>query len=54
VIKEGWLWIPRQQVDGKSKRTLSDNGNSDWPLERDLFGTTSSPYLFNIRTLSTQ
>jgi hypothetical protein len=42
VTKEGWLSIPRQQVDEKSMRTLSDGGSNDWPLKRQLFKTTMS------------
>ncbi len=54
MIEEGWPRILRWQANGKSMRTLSDSGNSEWPLERKLFGTTPSPYLFNTRTLSIQ
>ncbi len=35
-------------------RTLNDDGRSDRPLEKELFGATPSPDLFNIITLSTQ
>jgi len=33
-------------------RTLNDGGSNDRPLKRELFGTTPSLDLFNIRTLS--
>ncbi len=42
MTKEGWLSIPRQQVDEKSMRILSDGGSNDWPLKRQLFKTTMS------------
>ncbi len=40
VIEEGWSRIPRWQVDEKSVRTLSNDGTSDQPLNRELFETT--------------
>jgi hypothetical protein len=54
VTREGWLRIPRQQVDEKLMRTLSNSGSSDRLLERKLFGTTPSLALFNTRTFSTR
>ncbi len=30
-------------------RTMSDNGSGDQPLEKELFGTTLSFELFNIK-----
>jgi hypothetical protein len=35
-------------------RNLNNNGNSDRPPKRELFGTNSSPYLFNTKKLSIQ
>ncbi len=54
MIEEGWLRIPRWQANEKSIKTLSNNGSSDQPLEKELFGTTLNLDLLNTRTLSTR